>query len=252
MAAANEVLEKVLTKYNAAVAKSGVIRGANTRLTKKGSVPSWQDAQDLAGEAGRLMGGIIADELAAAFASDEPLSEADVLAIIPPALRQNHDFVASYVKRMQQLQNSDAHLPPTAPDMPFDKDRADGIAVSASRAEKLAEHLAEMREEIETNSRIDVDRALEEEAAIHEEMGLFPRIVRTADPNCCEWCSMMAGEQEYRPGMDTEIFRRHKNCRCLISYDPSESRNAQRLVRFGRKMTDTSAKVIEKRIRGAS
>ena len=250
--ASSDVLASVVARYEAAIAKSGVIRQARGRLGRSDVRPSYQDAQDLAGEAGRLLGQIMAEELSAAYTDEEPMTEADALAIIPPALRRNHDFVNAYTQRMQQMQNRDARLPATAPDMPFDKDRADGIAVSAARTEKLSEHLEALRDQIETNARIDVDEALEEQAAIHEEMGLFPHIVRVADPNCCAWCSERAGEVEYRPGMDTEIFRRHANCRCLITYEPARSKDARRLERFGRKMTDTSPKRIERRIRQGS
>lgn len=36
---------------------------------------------------------------------------------------------------------------------------------------------------------------------------------------CCKWCSSKVGTYPYSPNMDTDVFRRHANCRCLVEYD---------------------------------
>lgn len=36
---------------------------------------------------------------------------------------------------------------------------------------------------------------------------------------CCKWYSSKVGTYPYSPNMDTDVFRRHANCRCLVEYD---------------------------------
>ena len=36
---------------------------------------------------------------------------------------------------------------------------------------------------------------------------------------CCKWCSSKVGTYPYSPNIDTDVFRRHANCRCLVEYD---------------------------------
>ena len=46
-----------------------------------------------------------------------------------------------------------------------------------------------------------------------------PVIRRISTGKCCKWCSSKVGTYPYSPNMDTDVFRRHANCRCLVEYD---------------------------------
>lgn len=59
-----------------------------------------------------------------------------------------------------------------------------------------------------------------EKADFQYEAGLNPVIRRTTDGKCCEWCTNLAGEYPYKPGMNREVFRRHENCGCTVAYYP--------------------------------
>lgn len=71
---------------------------------------------------------------------------------------------------------------------------------------------------VENFSRNIVDNNNEENARSADNKGLEAKIVRTTDGNCCQWCTEMAGEYEYSPNMDTDVFRRHDNCECEVEY----------------------------------
>ncbi|MBO4861480.1 MAG: hypothetical protein J5535_01100, partial [Firmicutes bacterium] len=60
-------------------------------------------------------------------------------------------------------------------------------------------------------------------ADFHYKTGLSPKIVRTAEAKCCDWCASLEGEYDY-PLEDTEVYRRHDNCRCIVEYKPGDGR----------------------------
>lgn len=60
---------------------------------------------------------------------------------------------------------------------------------------------------------------MEANAEFQGKSGLRPKIIRTAEAGCCEWCSGLAGEKSY-PVKNHDMYRRHPNCRCNVEYDP--------------------------------
>lgn len=69
-----------------------------------------------------------------------------------------------------------------------------------------------------------VDDFVRTNADFHYKAGLYPRIIRSTDGKCCEWCSKLAGVYEYADvsGRGNDVFRRHRNCGCIVVYDPAD------------------------------
>ncbi len=69
-----------------------------------------------------------------------------------------------------------------------------------------------------------VDNAVRQNADFQWKSGLEPKIVRTAEYKCCKWCSNLEGSHRYEDVKDTgnDVFRRHNNCRCKVTYVPSK------------------------------
>lgn len=47
--------------------------------------------------------------------------------------------------------------------------------------------------------------------------GMRPRIIRSSNGKCCEWCSSVAGEY-YADEAPDDIYKRHDNCTCTVTY----------------------------------
>lgn len=60
------------------------------------------------------------------------------------------------------------------------------------------------------------DDFIQNNAEFRTRAGLKEYIIRTELAKCCKWCHDLAGTYEYTPTMDTEVFRKHDNCRCLV------------------------------------
>lgn len=71
-----------------------------------------------------------------------------------------------------------------------------------------------------------VDDSVKANADFQYNAGMSPKIVRTTDGKCCEWCSKLAGTYDYEKVSNTgnNVFRRHKNCTCVVEFHPGDGR----------------------------
>ena len=71
-----------------------------------------------------------------------------------------------------------------------------------------------------------VDDFVRENADFQYNAGMSPKIVRTTDGKCCKWCDKLAGTYDYEKVRNTgnDVFRRHRNCGCIVAYDPGDGR----------------------------
>lgn len=71
-----------------------------------------------------------------------------------------------------------------------------------------------------------VDDSVKANADFQYNAGMSPKIIRTTDGKCCEWCNKLAGVYDYEKVKNTgnEVFRRHRNCGCVVAYDPGDGR----------------------------
>lgn len=71
-----------------------------------------------------------------------------------------------------------------------------------------------------------VDDSVKANADFQYNAGMSPKIIRTTDGKCCEWCNKLAGVYDYEKVKNTgnEVFRRHRNCGCIVAYDPGDGR----------------------------
>lgn len=80
-----------------------------------------------------------------------------------------------------------------------------------------------LNEPVKTFSRGVVDESIRRNVEFHGAAGLHPRVVRTAEAGCCAWCAKLAGTYDY-PDVPKDVYRRHENCRCRVTYDPGDGR----------------------------
>lgn len=90
-----------------------------------------------------------------------------------------------------------------------------------------------------------VDDSVKANADLHYNAGLLPKIVRTTDGKCCEWCNNLAGIYDYEKVRNTgnDVFRRHRNCGCVVEYRPDNSGKRQNV--HTKKWYDDSNKAID-------
>lgn len=59
---------------------------------------------------------------------------------------------------------------------------------------------------------------VEANAEFRSNAGLKSHIIRETDGNCCAWCSSLAGQYEYPNDVPPDVYARHDNCTCTVTY----------------------------------
>lgn len=67
------------------------------------------------------------------------------------------------------------------------------------------------------------DDCIKENAKVREQAGLDCYLTRDAGGGCCPWCAALEGRYEYASAPD-DIFRRHDNCTCTVTYECGKMR----------------------------
>lgn len=178
---------------------------------------TYGDALHLASRSGRTAGKAIGKTLAENAvngAADPNLTKQ----LVPRILQANYRTVTAATEKVQTDLNTKAgiHLKAQVPS--FNQDRSDGLVKEIIGKEDITKLAPVLSQQVENASMSIVDESVRQNADFHYRAGLSPKIVRTADNNCCEWCSRLAGTYSYPCKRD--VYRRHENCRCVVEYDP--------------------------------
>lgn len=65
---------------------------------------------------------------------------------------------------------------------------------------------------------------IKKNAEFRSKAGLNCYIERKDGHNCCDWCTKMAGRYAYPDDTPKDVFRRHDNCGCSVTYKNGRQR----------------------------
>lgn len=190
------------------------------RLTKKiHEAGAWEDAQEYAGKIGQHRSASFLENISVEELPNGQMYYNIANRIIRPELINDFELISAACMEVQEQANQAANIGIRAQKPDLNTDRIDGIVnrISSEPFEKVKFLLGAP---IENFMRSVVDDHVEGNADFQYEAGLNPVIRRTTDGKCCEWCTNLAGEYPYKPGMNREVFRRHENCGCTVAYYP--------------------------------
>ena len=191
---------------------SGLIETIKTQGT-------WDDAQSCASKIGQHRSRAFLQNISSDILPNGQMYYNIANRIIPPALQSDYDLISEVCMEVQEQVNEAARIGIRAQQADLNTDRIDGI-VNRISSEPFDDVKWLLDAPIENFMRSVVDDHVEKNADFHYKSGLNPVIKRTTDGKCCEWCTNLAGEYPYKPGMNREVFRRHENCGCTVAYYP--------------------------------
>jgi hypothetical protein len=197
----NEIYSAIQSDYRA-----NVLLG---KLQEKGA--GYKEAHAYAIRVGTVTGNVLKK-----YQPDD-ISGWDLESLIPGCLGLNHNMVAAACTEAQKNLNAKARIGirPQVPE--FDGNRAFGLVETVRKRGEIGQLFYDQLTNFDQNV---VDQAIRDNGEIQSDAGLSPKIVRTAEANCCKWCDALAGTYDYADVSDTgnEVWQRHDNCRCLIEY----------------------------------
>lgn len=216
-----ELLEKIKEKYKNGVASNGLLREIYDLIANKNI--SYEDAQHAAQEIGKILSGAYDDVFVQDVLPDGKMYYNIAERTVGTTMQQAYNDIADIAEHTQNVLNENAGLGLKAIRPELNQDRIDGIINRLSTAEKYEDVAWILRAPIQTFCQSVIDDSVKANVAFQGESGLRPKIIRKTAGKCCEWCSRLAGTYLY-PDVPKDVYRRHENCRCSVTYDPGSGR----------------------------
>lgn len=157
--------------------------------------------------------------------------------VVRPLLEDAYRQTSAAAYQVQKALNEAAGLGLKALAAPMNNDRVEGILDAITDADRYDDVSFYLAEPVLANfTRSIVDDAVLVNVEFQGRAGLQPKIIRRAERKCCAWCANLAGEYDY-PDVPRDVYRRHKNCRCVVEYDPADGKRRRQNVHT-KKWTD--------------
>lgn len=144
--------------------------------------------------------------------------------ILEPLLRGNYDDVNAICEEVQSALDAKKGigLKPQKADFPAERVRA---AIGGAAVKETAEHaiqvLGRTAENITGSFQTDY---VKKNAEFRSKAGLSCYIERKDGFRCCNWCAGLAGRYRYPDEVPKDVYRRHDNCTCDVSYVSEKGR----------------------------
>lgn len=243
MATKEELIEQIDQAFQAASEQDKKLSALKQKA--QDGTANYRDAaayaQRISGLSSKAANGYDMEEYGVGDAWAEYLAQ-----ILPDRLKKNSDLIAEYANLTQQGLNQKAgiHLRVQEPDR--DPDRIAGIVKHVTDAEDSRQAAMRAQADVENYDRHIVDSSIQNNADFQYSAGLQPKIVRTGEATMCEWCAQLVGVYKY-PDVPQEVYQRHANCNCEITFEPADGRRGRQNVHTKQWNDDTNPKRIEYR-----
>lgn len=215
------LVDAVTEEFHRAYDSSSKIQSLLEKV-KKGTA-TYAEAQEYSLEVSKLIGQAYEKYVSSATLPDGRMYYNIASRLIPASMDENYALVSNYALEVQKKLNEQSKIGLKAQPAEKNQDRIDGLVDLASNAEKYDEISNQLISAFENYSLNIVDEMIKANASAQHRAGMHPKIIRKAERKCCEWCSALAGEYDY-PDVPDDVYRRHANCRCLVTYDPADGK----------------------------
>lgn len=178
-------------------------------------LPTYGNAMRLATRIGEDLGKVLIK-----YAPELSVDDLELADILPKALGLDQAQVATACKQVQESMNKKAGLGIRYKEPEFNMNKALGLADEVRGVTDYSEIEQKFIEQVTNFSESVVDDSIYTNANVMANAGIKAYIVRTAEANCCDWCSEVAGTYDYWQVKDkgNDVWRRHLGCKCDIEF----------------------------------
>ncbi len=206
-----DLLERIKKDFERQISSNSKISDLIGKLDK--GTATYLDANEYSIEIGRTLANVLGKNISSDVLPNGKMYYNIANRIINDTLSRNHDIIADYAAKTQKALNTKAKIGLKVVKPVLNQDRIDGIVNRASSEDRFDNVKWILDEPIVNFSQSIVDDSIRENADIHYQKGLTPRIIRKESGKCCKWCRSIAGIYAY-PDVPKDVYRRHQNCRC--------------------------------------
>lgn len=212
-----ELLEALLEEYGKEIETSEIIRFILEKI-KEGSA-TYTDANAFAIEIGSILSKAYGSKISSDVLPNGKMYYNIADRLLRGTLTKSYEDVADVTVRIQEILNEKAKIGIKAIKPEINEDRIKGLIELVSAAEHYDDVGKTLGSSIENYTQSIVDDAIKANVEFHGKSGLSPVISRNVAGNCCAWCARLVGNYSY-PDVPKDVYRRHRNCRCTVDYDP--------------------------------
>lgn len=146
--------------------------------------------------------------------------------ILTGVLKDNYDIINSAASECQKALDSQAGINITPQQAAFPTERVQAV-VNAASVPDIAEDkmIRRMTAPAQNITESFYNDYVQKNVKFRSDAGLDCYIIRNDHGGCCEWCSKLAGKYHYPEDVPKDVYRRHDNCGCTVTY--LNGRNAQ-------------------------
>lgn len=146
--------------------------------------------------------------------------EWDLDDFLPKALGLDHQQMMEACRQVQEDLNKDAGLGIRYQEPKFNMDRVQGLISELKDHAEFGDIEKSFYDQLVNFTMNIVDDSIRDNASKLYRSGVKTMVIRTAEFKACDWCRDVEGSYDYNEVKDTgnDVWRRHENCRCNISY----------------------------------
>ncbi len=146
--------------------------------------------------------------------------------ILSGVLKDNYEIINSAAAECQRALDRKMGINIEPQRAPYPAERVQAVAGAASAPDISEEKMVRrMTSTTENITRSFYDNYVETNVKYRSEAGLECFIIRSDHGGCCKWCAALAGKYRYPEEVPKDVYRRHDNCTCTVTY--TNGRKAQ-------------------------
>lgn len=141
--------------------------------------------------------------------------------VVKPNLIKGYDYTSSYFNEVQDAyyKAKKLNIKGAKPDLL--ESRLDGFIEKLTSDEYQAvSWILEDPAYIVNYLEAVVDTGIKNNVGMLGQSGIRAKITREVDGGACPWCMNLAGTYDYP--VDDEVYRRHRDCHCKVTYEVSD------------------------------
>lgn len=139
--------------------------------------------------------------------------------ILTGVLKDNYDVINSAAAECQKALDSQVGINITPQQAAFPTERVQAVVNAASipdiAEDKMIRRMTAPAQNITESFYNDY---VQKNVKFRSDAGLDCYIIRNDHGGCCKWCSKLAGKYHYPEDVPKDVYRRHDNCGCTVTY----------------------------------
>lgn len=139
--------------------------------------------------------------------------------ILTGVLKDNYDVINSAATECQKALDSQTGINITPQQAAFPTERVQAV-VNAASVPDIAEEvmIRRMTAPAQNITESFYNDYVQTNVKFRSDAGLDCYIIRNDHGGCCEWCAKLAGKYHYPEDVPKDVYRRHDNCGCTVTY----------------------------------